>query len=119
MGIVTKNAIMLVDFAIESIHGGMERDTAVIDAGQKRARPIIMTTIAMIAGMIPSALAFGDGGEFRAPMAYAVIGGLLCSTVLSLVFVPAVFVMMDNLSRFLGRLGGRFVSTADPEVKHR
>jgi len=95
----------------------MERNTAVIDAGQKRARPIVMTTIAMIAGMIPSALAYGAGGEFRAPMAYAVIGGLLCATVLSLVFVPAVFVMMDNVSRFLGRLSGRFVSKAEPEVK--
>jgi multidrug efflux pump subunit AcrB len=95
MGIVTKNAIMLVDFAIESIHGGMERNAALIDAGQKRTRPIVMTTIAMIAGMIPSALAYGAGGEFRAPMAYAVIGGLLCSTVPSLVFVPAVFVVMD------------------------
>ena len=116
MGIVTKNAIMLVDFAIESIHGGMERDAAIIDAGQKRARPIVMTTIAMIAGMIPSALAYGAGGEFRAPMAYAVIGGLLCSTVLSLVFVPAVFVVMDNVSRFLGRLGGRFISKSEPEV---
>jgi multidrug efflux pump subunit AcrB len=113
MGIVTKNAIMLVDFAIESVHGGMDRDEAIIDAGQKRARPIIMTTIAMIAGMIPSALAIGDGGEFRAPMAYAVIGGLLCSTALSLVFVPAVFVMLDNVSRFFGRLGRRFVSKAD------
>jgi multidrug efflux pump subunit AcrB len=116
MGIVTKNAIMLVDFAIESIHGGMERDAAIIDAGQKRARPIVMTTVAMIAGMIPAALAYGAGGEFRAPMAYAVIGGLLCSTVLSLVFVPAVFVVMDNVSRFMGRLGSRFISKSEPEV---
>jgi hydrophobe/amphiphile efflux-1 (HAE1) family protein len=115
MGIVTKNAIMLVDFAIESIHGGVERDAAIIDAGQKRARPIVMTTIAMIAGMIPSALAFGDGGEFRAPMAYAVIGGLLCSTALSLVFVPAMFVLMDNVSRFSSSLGSRFVSKSEPE----
>jgi multidrug efflux pump subunit AcrB len=117
MGIVTKNAIMLVDFAIESIHGGMERNAAIIDAGQKRARPIVMTTIAMIAGMIPSALAYGAGGEFRAPMAYAVIGGLLFSTVLSLLFVPAVFVVMDNVSRFLGRLGSRFISKSEPEVR--
>jgi multidrug efflux pump subunit AcrB len=117
MGIVTKNAIMLVDFAIESIHGGMERNAAIIDAGQKRARPIVMTTIAMIAGMIPSALAFGAGGEFRAPMALAVIGGLLCSTVLSLVFVPAVFVLMDNVSRFFSWLGGRFIGKSEPEVK--
>jgi multidrug efflux pump subunit AcrB len=117
MGIVTKNAIMLVDFAIESIHAGMPRDEAIIDAGQKRARPIVMTTIAMIAGMIPSALAFGAGGEFRAPMAVAVIGGLLCSTVLSLVFVPAVFVLMDNVSRLSSRLGSRFVGKAEPEAK--
>ncbi len=114
MGIVTKNAIMLVDFAIESIHGGMPRDAAIIDAGLKRAQPIVMTTIAMVAGMIPSALAFGDGGEFRAPMAYAVIGGLMFSTALSLVFVPAVFVMLDNVSKFFGRLAARVISKTEP-----
>jgi multidrug efflux pump subunit AcrB len=117
MGIVTKNAIMLVDFAIESIHAGMDRDKAIIDAGQKRARPIVMTTIAMIAGMVPSALAFGAGGEFRAPMAVSVIGGLLCSTLLSLVFVPAVFVLMDNVSRFTSRLADRLISKGEPEIK--
>ncbi len=117
MGIVTKNAIMLVDFAIESIHGGMERDKAIIDAGQKRARPIVMTTIAMIAGMVPSALAFGAGGEFRSPMAVSVIGGLLVSTVLSLVFVPAVFVLMDNVSRFTSRLADRLISKGEPKIK--
>jgi multidrug efflux pump subunit AcrB len=111
MGIVTKNAIMLVDFAIESIRHGMERDAAIIDAGQKRARPIIMTTVAMIAGRVPSALAFGAGGEFRSPMAIAVIGGLLVSTVLSLVFVPAVFSLMDDISRLAWRLGKRVVSS--------
>jgi multidrug efflux pump subunit AcrB len=117
MGIVTKNAIMLVDFAIESIHSGMDRDKAIIDAGQKRARPIVMTTIAMIAGMVPSALAFGAGGEFRAPMAVSVIGGLLCSTVLSLVFVPAVFVLMDNVSRFTSRIADRLITTGEPKIK--
>src|SRR6202165_3298912 len=76
MGIVTKNAIMLVEFAVESIHAGMPRDEAIVDAGKKRARPIVMTTVAMAAGMMPSALAFGAGGEFRSPMALAVIGGL-------------------------------------------
>ena len=110
MGIVTKNAIMLVDFAIEFIRHGMERDAAIIDAGQKRARPIIMTTVAMIAGMVPSALAFGAGGEFRSPMAIAVIGGLLVSTALSLVFVPAVFSLMDDISRLSWRLGKRLLS---------
>ncbi|MCJ2123589.1 efflux RND transporter permease subunit [Methylobacterium sp. J-077] len=113
MGVVTKNAIMLVDFAVEQIRAGVDRTTAIVDAGRKRARPIVMTTIAMAAGMVPSALAFGIGGEFRAPMAVAVIGGLLVSTVLSLVFVPAIFVLMDDLSRLLGRLFGRFVGERD------
>ena len=115
MGIVTKNAIMLVDFAIESVHHGMKRDEAIVDAGRKRARPIIMTTIAMIAGMTPSALAFGAGGEFRSPMALAVIGGLLFSTVLSLVFVPAAFSFMDDLSKLCWRFGKRLLSLEDSD----
>ena len=99
MGIVTKNAIMLVDFAVERVKHGMTRNAAILDSGAKRARPIVMTTIAMSAGMLPAALAFGDGGEFRAPMAIAVIGGLLVSTVLSLLFVPAVYTIMDDIAR--------------------
>jgi hydrophobe/amphiphile efflux-1 (HAE1) family protein len=110
MGIVTKNAIMLVDFAMESMHSGMDRNLAIVDAGQKRARPIVMTTVAMIAGMTPSALAFGAGGEFRAPMAIAVIGGLTVSTLLSLVFVPAFMAMMDDVRRGMWRLGKRLIS---------
>ena len=98
MGIVTKNAIMLVDFAVESMRDGVPRDAAIIDAGRKRARPIVMTTIAMAAGMIPSALAIGAGGEFRAPMAITVIGGLLFSTILSLVFVPATLKLTGEAS---------------------
>jgi predicted RND superfamily exporter protein len=114
MGIVTKNAIMLVEFAIEAIRAGKKRDEAMIDAGMKRARPIVMTTIAMIAGMMPSALAFGAGGEFRSPMALAVIGGLLFSTVLSLVFVPAMFMVMDDLGSLIWRFGKRLiVSSSD------
>jgi multidrug efflux pump subunit AcrB len=109
MGIVTKNAIMLVEFAIESIHAGKPRDEAMIDAGLKRARPIVMTTIAMAAGMMPSALAFGAGGEFRSPMALAVIGGLVFSTILSLVFVPAMFMVMDDLGSFIWRHGLKLV----------
>ncbi|HWV96541.1 MAG TPA: efflux RND transporter permease subunit [Xanthobacteraceae bacterium] len=125
MGIVTKNAIMLVEFAIESIRAGMARDAAIIDAGQKRARPIVMTTIAMAAGMVPSALAFGAGGEFRSPMALAVIGGLIFSTLLSLIFVPAMFLLMDDVGRFFVRLGGKVISSrgeddADPPaVEHK
>jgi predicted RND superfamily exporter protein len=113
MGIVTKNAIMLVDFAVEEIARGVDRTTALIDAGRKRARPIIMTTLAMAAGMLPSAYALGDGGEFRAPMAIAVIGGLLVSTVLSLVFVPSFFSVMDDVSRFMSWLFGRFIGPTD------
>ncbi len=113
MGIVTKNAIMLVDFAIEEIARGVPRNEAIIDAGRKRARPIVMTTIAMVGGMLPSALATGDGGEFRAPMAIAVIGGLISSTVLSLVFVPAVFVALDDFAKVVWRVFGRFVGPVD------
>jgi len=90
------------------------------DAGRKRARPIVMTTVAMAAGMVPSALALGEGGSFRAPMAIAVIGGLLASTLLSLVFVPAVFTIMDDLSRLFGWIFGRFVGPKDePETGPR
>ncbi|MDZ4791626.1 MAG: efflux RND transporter permease subunit [Hyphomicrobiales bacterium] len=109
MGIVTKNSIMLVDFAIEQVARGVKRHDAIIDAGRKRARPIIMTTIAMVGGMLPSALAIGAGGEFRSPMAIAVIGGLIFSTVLSLIFVPAVFVVMDDLGNLIWRIFGRFI----------
>jgi len=120
IGIVTKNAIMLVDFAVEQMAHGMSRTEAIVDAGRKRARPIIMTTIAMAAGMLPSALALGDGGEFRAPMAIGVIGGLLVSTVLSLVFVPAVFTITDSVSRAIWWVFGRFVGEVDepPDAQH-
>ncbi|MDL2400648.1 efflux RND transporter permease subunit [Rhizobium mayense] len=113
MGIVTKNAILLVDFAIEMMHHGMPRLEAVIEAGRKRARPIIMTSIAMSAGMLPSALGVGEGGSFRAPMAIAVIGGIIVSTVLSLVVVPSFFLIMDDLSRLLAWLFGRLVGKKD------
>jgi hydrophobe/amphiphile efflux-1 (HAE1) family protein len=104
MGIVTKNAIMLVDMAIEEMRHGASRIDALIEAGRKRARPIVMTTIAMVAGMFPSALAFGDGGAFRSPMAIAVIGGLVVSTALSLIFVPAVFTLLDDLGGLVWRV---------------
>jgi multidrug efflux pump subunit AcrB len=112
MGIVTKNAIMLVEFAVESIREGKPRAEAIIDAGMKRARPIVMTTIAMAAGMTPSALAEGAGGEFRSPMALAVIGGLLFSTVLSLVFVPAMFMLMDDLAALFWRFGKKLLASS-------
>jgi Cu/Ag efflux pump CusA len=92
-----KNAIMLVEFALNAMRSGMSKVDALVDAGHKRARPIIMTTIAMAAGMLPSALVIGTGGEFRAPMAIAVIGGLLVSTMLSLLFVPSLFSVINSL----------------------
>src|SRR5579863_2038450 len=113
MGTVSKNAIMLVDFAIEEIGRGTPRLQALVEAGRKRAKPIVMTTIAMAAGMFPSALGLGDGGGFRSPMAIAVMGGLIASTVLSLIFVPAVFTLLDDVGRFAWRLVSRFVGEAD------
>lgn len=117
MGIVTKNAIMLVDFAIVELRRGVPRRTAIMEAGRKRARPIVMTTIAMIGGMFPSALALGAGGEFRSPMAIAVIGGLMVSTLLSLLFVPAFFMVMDDIGRVFHWMLGRFVGPRD-EAAH-
>ena len=119
LGIVTKNAIMLVDFAIEAMAKGVDRTTAIIDAGVKRSRPIIMTTLAMAAGMTPAALAVGAGGEFRSPMAISVIGGLIVSTLLTLVFVPAFFLVMDDVGGLFDRIFGRFVSgKKDPDKPH-
>jgi hydrophobe/amphiphile efflux-1 (HAE1) family protein len=115
MGIVTKNAIMLVDFAIEQMKRGVPRSEAIVDAGRKRARPIVMTTIAMIGGMLPSAMGLGSGGEFRSPMAVAVIGGLTSSTLLSLVFVPAVFTVMDDIAGFAWRAFSGFIGPAEEE----
>ncbi len=120
IGIVAKNAIMLVDFAVERKKHGMERVESVIDAGLKRARPIVMTTLAMGAGMFPTALGIGEGGSFRSPMATAVIGGLIVSTGLSLIFVPSFYIVMDDAARFFRWIFGRFVGKRDePKVIDR
>lgn len=118
MGIVTKNAILLIDFIIEMRARGHDRFQAVIEAGHKRAQPIVMTSIAMSAGMLPSALGVGEGGAFRAPMATAVIGGIIVSTVLSLVVVPSFYLIMDDISRFLTNIFARIIGEkeADPET---
>ena len=109
MGIATKNSILLVEYAIVARRDhGMSRLDALLDACHKRARPIIMTTLAMGAGMLPIALALGGADmSFRSPMAVAVIGGLLTSTVLSLLVVPAVFTYVDDLGQWLRRVVGR------------
>jgi multidrug efflux pump subunit AcrB len=115
MGIVTKNTIMLVDFAVQRMGQGVPRTEAIIDACRKRARPIIMTTIAMIAGMLPATNGVGAGGELRAPMAIAVVGGLLASTLLSLVFIPSVYTIMDDISRLCASLLRWLLRPNDPE----
>jgi HAE1 family hydrophobic/amphiphilic exporter-1 len=97
MGIVAKNAILLVDFAKWGQEQGMDRRTAIIEAGRVRLRPILMTTLALIAGMIPVALGVGEGADFRAPMGRAIIGGVITSTVLTLVVIPTIYEVMDDM----------------------
>ena len=97
MGLVTKNAILLVDYTINLRHKGMGREEALLKAGPVRLRPIIMTTAAMVFGMLPTALKLGEGAESRAPMAIAVIGGLVTSTLLTLVVVPVVYTIIDDV----------------------
>lgn len=103
MGLVTKNAILLVEYCLASMQQGMSRTEAIFRAGRTRMRPILMTTTAMIAGMLPIALAIGAGAEARAPMAIAVVGGLFMSTILTLLVVPVVFTYMDDLEIWLKR----------------
>jgi len=104
MGIVTKNSILLVDYAILARQDGMGRFEALVDACHKRSRPILMTTIAMGAGMMPLALGWGADPSFRSPMAITVIGGLITSTLLSLLVVPAVFTYVDDLEHWMKRM---------------
>ncbi|HEY0626671.1 MAG TPA: efflux RND transporter permease subunit [Allosphingosinicella sp.] len=100
-GIVAKNSILLLDFTIEEMGKGVPKNDAIIDAGHKRAQPIVMTTMAMVAGMVPTALSLEGDASWRAPMAVVVIGGLLLSTLLTLVLVPATFSLADSFERWL------------------
>ncbi|MEY4733833.1 MAG: Multidrug resistance protein MdtC, partial [Pseudomonadota bacterium] len=106
MGLVTKNAILLVDFAIRAREEGMERSEALLLAAKVRLRPILMTTLAMIFGMVPLAFALTEGSEQRAPMGQAVIGGVITSSLLTLVVVPVVYCYMDDLAQWLRRKAG-------------
>jgi len=101
MGLAAKNSILLVEYAIERERAGAGQRAALIEACRERARPIVMTTLAMAAGMLPTALTLGKGSEFRQPMAVAVIGGLMTSTVLSLVLIPVVYEFVDDFERWL------------------
>jgi multidrug efflux pump subunit AcrB len=113
MGIVTKNAIMLLDFAIEREAHGLPRFEAIIEACSERVRPIIMTTLAMAGGMVPSAFGVGDGGEFRSPMAIAVIGGLFVSTLLSLIVIPSLHLIVSNFGDRIARSCRPFLQSAE------
>mgnify|MGYP000933725122 CR=1 FL=1 len=118
MGLVTKNAILLIDNANQRRAEGLSREEALITAGEIRLRPILMTTLAMIFGMLPLALALGEGAEFRSPMARAVIGGLISSTVLTLVVVPVVYTYLDSVGTFLSRKFGGKDSSHDATHAH-
>jgi multidrug efflux pump subunit AcrB len=113
MGIVTKNSILLADYAMLAMkEHGLDRRAALIEAGAKRAQPIIMTTFAMVGGMLPIALRFGEQADFRAPMAITVIGGLVASTLLSLVLIPVVFTFVDDLQHWMGRYFARMLTSS-------
>ncbi|WP_256838630.1 efflux RND transporter permease subunit [Sphingopyxis sp. KK2] len=111
LGIVAKNSILLVDFAIEEMDQGIEKKPALLDAGRKRAQPIVMTTIAMVAGMVPTAISLSGDGAWRAPMGVVVIGGLILSTLLTLLIVPAGFSLADSIEKRLGRFFSRNLLT--------
>jgi HAE1 family hydrophobic/amphiphilic exporter-1 len=118
LGLAAKNSILLVEYAIEREREGMSQHDALIEACRERARPIVMTTFAMAAGMLPTAFALDTGSEFRQPMAVAVIGGLITSTVLSLVLVPVVYEFVDDFELWLKPKLARFVTPKDaPEPK--
>lgn len=114
-GIVAKNSILLIDFAIEEMGRGASQFQAIVEAGHKRAQPIVMTTVAMTAGMVPTALSLSGDGAWRAPMGTVVIGGLLMSTVLTLLIVPAAFSLADGMEKRIGPKLRRALLTFEPE----
>ena len=118
-GIVAKNSILLIDFAIEEMAKGTPKLEAIIEAGHKRAQPIVMTTVAMIAGMVPTAVSLGGDAGWRAPMGIVVIGGLALSTMLTLLLVPAGFSLADGLEKRVGPWIGRRVLSYDPHEAAR
>ena len=113
-GIVAKNSILLIDFAIEEMAQGANKFEAIIEAGHKRAQPIVMTTVAMTAGMVPTALSLSGDGAWRAPMGTVVIGGLILSTALTLLIVPAAFSLADGLEKRIGPKLRRSILTFEP-----
>ena len=118
-GIVAKNSILLIDFAVEEMQAGVEKFEAIVDAGRKRAQPIVMTTVAMTAGMIPTALSLAGDGAWRAPMGWVVIGGLILSTLLTLLIVPAGFSLADGFEKRIGPWMRERFLTYRPGDEHR
>ena len=114
LGIVAKNSILLIDFALEEMAKGVDSITAILDAGHKRAQPIVMTTVAMVAGMVPTALSLQGDGSFRQPMGVVVIGGLTLSTLLTLVIVPASFSLAVGIEKWIGPKLSRRLLTYRP-----
>ncbi|WP_294337228.1 efflux RND transporter permease subunit [uncultured Sphingomonas sp.] len=114
LGIVAKNSILLIDFALEEMEKGVHPIDAILDAGHKRAQPIVMTTVAMVAGMVPTALSLSGDGSFRQPMSVVVIGGLILSTILTLVIVPASFSLAVGIERWIGPKLSRRLLTYRP-----
>jgi HAE1 family hydrophobic/amphiphilic exporter-1 len=124
MGLVTKNAILLIDFAIRSRageHGGapLNREDALLHAAHVRLRPILMTTLAMIFGMVPLAFALSEGSEQRAPMGQAVIGGVITSSLLTLVVVPVVYCYLDDLAQWARRVWAHKIRGFAPPLRSR
>ncbi|ABD24488.1 acriflavin resistance protein [Novosphingobium aromaticivorans DSM 12444] len=117
-GIVAKNSILLIDFALEEMAAGKGKLEAVMEAGHKRAQPIVMTTVAMVAGMVPTAVAIGGDSGWRAPMGIVVIGGLTLSTLLTLLIVPAGFSLADGVEKRIGPWLARKVLGYEPEHRH-
>ncbi len=115
LGIVSKNSILLIDFAIEEMARGTEKYAAIIEAGKKRAQPIVMTTVAMTAGMVPTAISLSGDGAWRSPMGIVVIGGLIVSTLLTLLIVPAGFSLADGVEKRTGPWLRRKLLTYTPD----
>jgi multidrug efflux pump subunit AcrB len=123
MGIVAKNAILLIDFAKMAQDDGMGRHAAIVQAGRVRLRPIMMTSFALIAGMVPISLGIGDGADFRAPLGIAVIGGIVTSTVLTLLVIPTFYDIVAGwrdwvMGRARGRAGAPAAPLREPSPSH-
>ena len=116
-GIVAKNSILLIDFAVEMMNHGMGKDEAIYEAGHKRAQPIVMTTVAMVAGMLPVSLSLTGDSSWRGPMGITVIGGLIFSTALTLLLVPAFFSLAMDAEKWVAKKFGKLIDNGEAHVE--